>query len=134
MYRAFSEYALQFLFKEILLLILSLISMASRTTCFMPRSLLIMADPSKSISWLGFSKTWLLKAESKEKEAILEFRAIFFYIFVLLRTTLGHRAEILILISFPCLEKFPIDLLVFGVCDGKVVWSSSQFTAKIYSS
>ena len=76
MYRAFSEYSPKSLFKEILLLILSPISIASRTTCFMPRSLLIMADSSKSILWLEFSKTWLLKAESKETEVILEFRAL----------------------------------------------------------
>ena len=75
-YKAFSEYSPKSLFKEILLLILSLISIAFRTTCFMPRSLLIMADFSKSILWLGFSKTWLLKAESKEIEVILEFRAL----------------------------------------------------------
>ena len=37
-YKTFSEYSPTFLFKEILLLILSLISIASRTTCFMPRS------------------------------------------------------------------------------------------------
>ena len=48
-YKVFSEYYPKSLFKEILLLILSLISIASRTTCFMPRSLLIMADSSKSI-------------------------------------------------------------------------------------
>ena len=71
MHKAFSEYSPKPLFKEILLLILSLISIASRTTCFMPRSLLIMADSSRSILWLEFSKTWLLKAESKEKEVML---------------------------------------------------------------
>ena len=77
LYKAFSEYSPKSLFKEILLLILSLISIASRTTSFMPRSLLIMADSSKSILWLDFSKTWLLKAESKETEVILlEFRAL----------------------------------------------------------
>ena len=42
-YKAFSEYSPKFLLKEILLLILSLISIASRTTSFMSRSLLIMA-------------------------------------------------------------------------------------------
>jgi len=60
------------IFKEILLLTLNLISIASRTTLFMPRSLLIMADSSNSILWLGFSKTWLLKAESKETEVIFD--------------------------------------------------------------
>ena len=42
----------------------------------MPSSLLIKADSSKSILWLGFSNTCLLKAESKEMEAILEFTAL----------------------------------------------------------
>ena len=54
--------------KEIILLILSLISIASQTTCFMPRSLLIMADSSKSILWLGFSKHGCLKQNQNKQK------------------------------------------------------------------
>jgi hypothetical protein len=42
----------------------------------MPRALLIRPDSSKTILWLGLSKTWLVKAESKEALALLVFKAL----------------------------------------------------------
>ena len=61
---------------RILPLILILISTASRKTCFMPKSLLIMEVSSKSILWLGLSKILLPKGESKEIFVMLELKAL----------------------------------------------------------
>ena len=65
-YRAFSEYSPKSLFKEILLLILSLISITSRTTSLIPRQLLIRGASSKRYFVARFSQTWLLEAEQKK--------------------------------------------------------------------
>ena len=48
-YKGFSEYFQKSLFKEILLFVLRLISIDSRTTCFVPKSLLMSEDFSKII-------------------------------------------------------------------------------------
>ena len=52
-YKGFSEYSQKSLFKEILLFVLRLISIDSRTTCFIPKSLLMSEDFSKGIVWEG---------------------------------------------------------------------------------
>ena len=64
-YKKFSEYSPKSLFKEIIKFILRLISMNSRTTCFIPKPLVLSEDFSKSIAWEGLLNICQPKAESK---------------------------------------------------------------------
>ena len=57
-YKEFSEYSPKSLFKEISLFILRLISIDSRATCFIPKSLLMSEAFSKSILWEGLKNQY----------------------------------------------------------------------------